>query len=135
MFRGETAPGSNRGTGKEGETTAEDFLVKQGWKVLARNYRKKWGEIDIVAKAPDKTLVFVEVKTLRQSGNPASDLLIPEDNLTQAKLSKLKRICQGFANERKELVHETRGWRIDLVAVLLGIDGPRIRHYENVSRT
>lgn len=52
--------------GKLGENTACQYLVDKGYNIIRTNYAKPWGEIDIIAKSPDKTLVFIEVKTLRQ---------------------------------------------------------------------
>ncbi|PIU84129.1 MAG: YraN family protein [Elusimicrobia bacterium CG06_land_8_20_14_3_00_38_11] len=48
--------------GKSGEELAERYLTKLGYKILAQNFRTKYGEIDIIAK-DKKTIVFVEVKT------------------------------------------------------------------------
>ena len=45
----------NKKTGSLGENMATMFLVKHGFEILDRNYSKKWGEIDIVAK---KTMFF-----------------------------------------------------------------------------
>ena len=53
--------------GKFGEDLACEYLVKKGYKIIDRNFRKPWGELDIITRAPDKTLVFVEVKTVRQN--------------------------------------------------------------------
>ena len=113
--------------GRLGEQEAADYLVKKGYKVIERNYRKKWGELDIVAKAPDRTLVFVEVKA--GGGYPFN----PEENLTRAKLRKLQRTASIYANAKPDLVKDAKGWRIDLVAVdwSRGPD-PDIRHYENI---
>jgi putative endonuclease len=47
--------------GKVGENLACDYLIKNGYKILERNFRSKFGEIDIVAK-DKKTLCFIEVK-------------------------------------------------------------------------
>jgi len=48
--------------GKESEQLAVDYLQKEGYKILQRNYRIRGGEIDIVAK-DNNTLVFIEVKS------------------------------------------------------------------------
>lgn len=47
--------------GQAGEDHAADFLISKGYRILARNYRVREGEIDLVAQHK-KTLVFVEVK-------------------------------------------------------------------------
>ena len=121
-------------TGKAGEQEAVDYLVKKGHRIIERNYRKKWGELDIVAKAPDRTLVFVEVKALRNGLTPmSSSVSMPEENLTHAKLHKLQRTASLYANSHPDLVDDNRGWRIDLVAIeWRGEEKPEIRHYENI---
>ena len=119
---------SSNNIGKLGEDLACEYLVKKSYKILARNYRKKWGEIDIISRASDKTLIFVEVKTLAGDGE-----LSPEDNLTAAKLKKTKRACEAFALHNQDLINGKKGWRIDLIAITLGNgDRPEIRHYENI---
>ncbi len=54
--------GSNVEIGRIGEDIAEYFLSKKGYKIIERNYRKRFGEIDIIANDGGCT-VFVEVKT------------------------------------------------------------------------
>ena len=49
--------------GEIGENIAVKFLMKHGFSVIDRNYTKKWGEIDIIAKKSEK-LYFVEVKSV-----------------------------------------------------------------------
>jgi Holliday junction resolvase-like predicted endonuclease len=61
---------ANKLTGNRGETLACEFLQKKGYKILQRNYRSKWGEVDIIAKI-NQMVVFVEVKT-KQRTNTAS---------------------------------------------------------------
>ena len=123
--------------GKIGEQVAEKYLKQKGYIVITKNYRQPWGEIDIVAMDSKKTLVFFEVKTI--SGNVAE--LLPEDNLTRAKLEKLKKICLFFANRNPGLVNEASGWRIDLLA-LSPKNRPlltnkenyfEIKHYQNIA--
>lgn len=53
---------NNKRLGKYGEDLAQDYLRHQGYKILRRNFRKPYGEIDIIARHNDY-LVFVEVKT------------------------------------------------------------------------
>ena len=49
-------------SGQLGEQLATEYLQQNGWEILARNYRYKRAEIDIIA-SNGKTLLFVEVKT------------------------------------------------------------------------
>jgi len=51
----------NYEVGRLGEKIAAEFLAKKGYRILARNFRTRFGEIDLVA-AKDGVLVFVEVK-------------------------------------------------------------------------
>jgi putative endonuclease len=61
--------------GRRGEDEAARFLESRGYKVLDRNYRCRYGEIDIVAR-DGKTVVFVEVKTRGSDrfGTPADSV-------------------------------------------------------------
>ncbi len=117
--------------GMRGEELACQYLIKEGYRILLRNYRQKWGEIDIIAKDPGGVLVFVEVKAMRQS-NPAIAALSPEENLTSAKLKKLQKTAQMFAGKHFDLVDEQSGWRIDLVAICLSANNWTVRHYKNI---
>jgi len=126
--------------GKIGENIACGYLLKTGYKLVERNYRQKYGEIDIIAINKGGILVFVEVKTLKITNisdvdNSAKMWITPEDNLTRDKLVKVKKTAQFYANSHPELIGDNEGWRIDLVAILLdaGRKRYRIRHYENVS--
>lgn len=64
---------NNRQTGSDYEKAAADYLEKNGYQILERNYRNKCGEIDIIAYDQEKkTLVYIEIKyrsTLR-CGDP-----------------------------------------------------------------
>ncbi len=120
--------------GKFGEDAACEYLVKKGYKIISRNFRKPWGELDIIAFAPDKTLVFVEVKTLRQSsGQAPEEQLSPEDQLTKAKLKKLQRTASLYTGHYPELIKDYKGWQIDLLAITLKDDNFDIKHYENIA--
>ena len=123
-----------RETGNRGEDAATRFLQDRGYKIIERNFWKPWGELDVVAVAPDKTLVFVEVKTLEHEISELS--ISPEENLTSAKLKKLQRTAQLYANSHPQLIDDNMGWRIDLVAINILQENVKekfdIRHYENI---
>lgn len=117
--------------GKYGENKAAEYLVSNGYKIIGRNLANNFGEVDILCCSPDEILVFVEVKTMRQD-NPAIAGLEPEDNITRAKLSKMKRFSEKYVSLNPELTGEN-GFRIDVIAVSVSAGkDPVIRHYENV---
>ncbi len=111
-----------------GEDLAGQFLKRKGFAILERNHRNRFGEIDIVGRAPNGTLVFVEVKTMTSEGGGE---IGPEDQASRAKLEKMRKAAMMFAGYKQKLIREDRGWRIDLVAIVL-TDPPTIRYYENV---
>ena len=79
--------------GDRGERQAARYLRKQGLKVIARQYRNRFGEIDIIARDADR-IVFVEVKTWRvpKGGLPA-DAVTPDKQrrISQTATAYLKR--------------------------------------------
>lgn len=115
-------------TGRVGEDAAVEYLKNKRYRIMDRNYWKPWGELDIIARAPDTTLVLVEVKTIYKVGG----FINPEDNMTRAKLIKTKRAAEIYANAHEKLITD-RGWRIDLIAVSINQDGVcDIKQYENI---
>ena len=95
--------------GREGEDFAAEYLKRKGYGVIERNKREKWGELDIVVMAPDKTLVFVEVKTMRPG------ILKPEDQMSGAKMKnsagrrKYTRVPRRAHKRQKGLASGSRG--------------------------
>ncbi len=116
--------------GRVGEDFACGYLVKNGYKIIERNYRKSWGELDIVAKAKDKTLVLVEVKTMKN--NFCQDIE-PEDQMTFSKIKKFKKAAELYVGSHESLIDDKKGWRLDAIALLK--DGKEfvVRHYENIT--
>jgi putative endonuclease len=93
----------NREKGQKGEEIACMFLVKHGFRVVTRNYLKKCGEIDIVAKK-DNIIHFIEVKTrfsdvLGTSSNTVN--VNPIENISQFKIVRLKRAIGLYFIEYK----------------------------------
>jgi len=108
-------------TGAIGEDIASKYLENKGYFVIDRNYRKKWGELDIIVQK-NNILHFIEVKTVsRRSYNGKFEEEInnyrPEDNMHPWKLQRLRRAIQTYLLEKyKNNVPE---WRFDLICVFL----------------
>lgn len=113
---------SNQSLGREGERAAEKYLRGLGYKILARNFRTRFGEVDIVARDGD-CLVFVEVKTRSGSGYG-----LPEEAVTRDKQRHLIRAAQIYLSQKKM---PNVLWRIDVVALVLEEAGFVVRHLQN----
>jgi len=113
--------------GRIGEEIARNFLTQKRYLIKEQNFRKQWGEIDLVAfdKTTQET-VFVEVKTINQKSQAN---ILPEEQLTPAKIQKLKRIILSYLAEVKL---ENKPWRLDLIAIELTDSQPIIRHYTDL---
>jgi putative endonuclease len=109
-------------TGKRGEELAAAYLKDAGYRILERNFRCLFGEIDIVAEEGE-TLVFVEVKS-RRSGTFGD----PQLAVGREKQKKISRISLHYLAERR-LCH--RPARFDVVAVRLLPAGHRIELIRN----
>ena len=119
--------------GKIGENTANKYLIKKGYLILARNHKERFDEIDIIARCPNSDLIFCEVKTLNNNSEMGESLFMPEDNLSPMKLRKMIRACQVFIARYPRAVLKDKGWQIDLIAVVLKNGSPAyLRHYENI---
>ena len=81
-------------TGRRGEAAAARFYQKQGYLLLAHNYRQRVGEIDLILREPDGTLVFCEVKT-RQPGS----LTTPAQAVTPAKQRRILRTARLYLQQ------------------------------------
>lgn len=129
--------------GKIGEDIACAYLEGRGFRIIERNFRRPWGELDIIARAEDKTLVFVEVKAMKIGhARGAAEAIAPEDNMTPAKIRKTRKIAAMYANDNPKSMDENAGWRIDLVAISIPEDAEssltdlikncEIKYFENV---
>jgi len=106
--------GRAQSLGHYGEALACRVLGEHGYHIVERNWRCPAGEVDIVAREGE-CWVFVEVKTRR--GHEAG---WAEDGMTRRKAARLTDLAQTYLGE-----HALDGvdWRIDLVAIELGVGG------------
>ena len=109
-------------TGEIGENVAVKFLVKHNFLILDRNYTKKWGEIDIIAKKSNK-LYFIEVKsvtreTLSDVNRETLDQYNPEDNMHPWKLKRMARTIQTYLLSKNL---DEKEWQVDLLVVFLSL--------------
>jgi len=108
--------------GRFGERLAAAHLEAKGYRILARNYRCREGEIDLVAQRGD-VLVFVEVRARRgeEAGTAA-------ESVTQVKAGRLVATAQAYCQEHP---HLPPNQRIDVVAVNLSPQG-RLQKVEHI---
>ena len=106
--------GEGKALGRRGEEFAAAFLAERGYRILALNYRKKFGELDIVAE-DGGVIVFVEVKTrrTRSFGHPL-------ESVTAAKKQRMVRAAQAWLADNR---CQDRPCRFDAVAVTVTPDG------------
>ena len=120
---GRVGPGAAKDElGREGERLAVEHLVARGLVVLARNWRRREGELDVVA-TDGHSLVVCEVKTRSGVGYG-----LPVEAVTRAKAARIRRLAHQWLAESRARWVEVR---FDVVAVLL-VPGhePRVEHYE-----
>lgn len=115
-----------RATGRGGEEVAAAYLERKGWQILARNWRCRTGEIDIVARDPGGATVVCEVKCRLGDGFGA-----PLEAVTVDKVRRLWRLALEWAATQPG----ARGsLRVDAVGVRTYPDGTSaITHVEGIA--
>lgn len=78
-----------------GERLAAEHLVRRGFRILERNYRTRWGELDIVAY-DGRTLAFCEVKTRMHGGG------IPLEAIRWRKRARIRKMAGSWMRERND---------------------------------
>ncbi len=122
--------------GQVGEAVAAEFLKKHGYQIVEQNYRKKWGELDIVAKDSDEILHFIEVKAisvkLTLPERQRQFEYMPEDNIRAYKKQRMSRAIRTYFLDRN--LSDEIDFQIDVIAVFLDFDRKkaRVRFLENV---
>lgn len=111
----------NKSLGEHGENLAAQYLQKKGYKIVERNYRTRYGELDIVCLKKGH-LVFVEVKTRR-----STRFGLPEESITYRKKEHIKNAALGYLKQAKM---PYAGLRFDVITIIM-TPSPVINHIEN----
>ena len=112
--------------GEVGERVAEEFLVGRGYILVEKNYKNKYGEIDLILeKDRGEKIVFVEVKTRYES-----DINSPEDAINKKKVKRIVKNAESyilFNNVDKEIL-------IEAVCIVFDKENKvkDIKHYEDI---
>jgi putative endonuclease len=103
---------NNKKLGNIAENYAADLLKSQGYKIIDRNFRSRFGELDIIAAGRD-SLIFVEVKARWSDkfGNP-------EEAVTYSKLNKIKKTIDFYFLKHPSVL---TNFKIEVIA--LEMDG------------
>jgi putative endonuclease len=116
----------NQLLGKFGEDKACEYVRKLGYKIIERNFKARYSELDIIALDGD-TLVFVEVKT--RIGDEHG---LPQEAITRHKIYALTRSIEYYTLLHPELPESLR---IDVVSVFLQPDEQvqKIELFKNIT--
>lgn len=116
--------GARKQLGNRGELEAASFLEGLGYKILHRQLRGRYGELDLVAR-DGATIVFVEVKT-----RASTDAGHPTEAITPDKQRKMTRSALAFLKKQRWLNQKAR---FDVVAIIWPQtnEPPQIQHYIN----
>jgi putative endonuclease len=118
-------PDRRRSLGRRGEDVAANYLTGCGWQIIARNWRCRYGEIDMIARGEGSRdpIIFCEVKTRAGLGYGA-----PLEAITTAKMRRLRQLAGCWLAETGQHALHVR---VDAIGVLVlpGRD-PQITHVE-----
>ena len=113
--------------GNWAENHVAQYLKSKGYEVIENNYRKPWGEIDIIVKK-EGILIFVEVKASRDDRAGFE----PENRVSPEKIRRLMRATQTYLAAKKYSPEQE--WQIDIVALTLDQNRgvAKIKHFKNI---
>lgn len=110
--------------GAQGERWAKKYLQQQGLRVVAQNFRRVYGEIDLIAWEGE-TLVFVEVRRRKKGG-----LVSAAESITPAKMKKLRLTAQTYL--QKECARAVPPCRFDALCIDDDDETCRIQWLKNI---
>ena len=102
-----------------GENLAADYLVKLGYRLVKRNFRCRYGEIDIICEDKE-SWIFVEVKARR-----STQYGMPAEAVNYRKQQKIISTAMAFVEENRS---HNKGFRFDVVEVYVNSQNSTINH-------
>ena len=112
--------------GQLGEDITVRFFENRGFRVIERNYRKKWGEIDIIAEK-DSVLHFVEVKSssVKRFFKDGKEAYRPEDHIHAYKKERLTRAVKTYLLEND--ISKDKNIEINAIIVLINEESKKVK--------
>ena len=110
-----------RALGQQGEEIAARYLQKEGYRILSRNYRTRYGELDIIC-LKNEALIFVEVKTRRSESFGSA-----EEAITSKKIEHIKKVALLYLTNNQTKYKEIR---FDVITILMVNNEPRLNHIQ-----
>lgn len=111
--------------GNSAEQATCDWLRGNGFRILDRNWRRPWGELDIVAERSGD-IHFVEVKASKELRAGFE----PFVRAGYAKMTKVQRTARSWLAAHN--FGPDTAWQIDVISVIMKPDGPAFEHFENI---
>ncbi len=111
--------------GLEAEEASCRWLTGKGYRILDRNWRRPWGELDIVADR-DRIVSFVEVKASARKLAGFDPFLRADAR----KMHKVKRTAQTWLASHR--YGPDTEWQMDIISVIMDSSGPQFEHFENI---
>lgn len=112
----------NRRRGNIGEDFAANYLEKEGYTIIERNYATKLGEIDIIAQK-DNFIAFIEVKARSEDC-----MYAPREAVT---FSKQKKICKAAMLYKMRKGFNLRP-RFDVFEIIYGKDDLKVKKFKHI---
>lgn len=111
--------------GRTGEQAAARFLKKNGCKILEKNFRNTFGEVDIIASDRD-VIVFVEVKTRQEGG------ISPKEAVTSKKQKTIAKVAESWLKSKNMFGAKAR---FDVIGIVSVNKAKRIEWVKNAFNT
>ena len=113
----------NKRFGNRGEQIAADYLTDRGIKIIGRNIRTNYGEIDIIGEE-NEVLLFIEVKTRR-----SNEYGYPEEAVNYKKREHMENSALEYIQLNEDADTD---WRIDVIAINVGKNKEvKVRWFKN----